>query len=228
MPIDPVSDGTWIGVNEAGLAATLLNVNPSRTAHASDGPDARGHRSHDRAGRSDRADSHVSQAGLLSRGLIVPIFLFCPDVRCAVVKAQRLDPKAYPPFRAVVVDDHRLAEVVSDGVEIRVRTNPRNEAPQFFTSSGLGDEIVQAPRRELFEAAFAAGDLLAAQAAFHRHSWPDRTHLSVCMRRPDACTVSYTVVDVASDRVTLSYHGGPPDEPGRPVALTLPRKTRRP
>src|SRR5262249_13957501 len=27
MPIDPVSDGTWIAVNDAGIAATLLNVN---------------------------------------------------------------------------------------------------------------------------------------------------------------------------------------------------------
>ncbi|MFG0251809.1 MAG: hypothetical protein ACF8NJ_02930, partial [Phycisphaerales bacterium JB038] len=30
LPVDPVSDGTWIGLNEVGLALTLLNGNPVR------------------------------------------------------------------------------------------------------------------------------------------------------------------------------------------------------
>ena len=29
MPVDPISNGTWIAVNDAGIAATLLNVNLS-------------------------------------------------------------------------------------------------------------------------------------------------------------------------------------------------------
>ena len=30
MPIDPASSGTWVGVNERGLALTLLNYNPAQ------------------------------------------------------------------------------------------------------------------------------------------------------------------------------------------------------
>ena len=45
MPIDPISDGTWIGVSDAPLAAVLMNVyiaqaepeHDHRAAHASAG-----------------------------------------------------------------------------------------------------------------------------------------------------------------------------------------------
>ena len=58
----------------------------------------------------------------------------------------------------------------------------------------------------------ASGDLRAQQDAYHRHFWPDRRHLSVCMRRPDARTVSYTLVEHDGDAVRMLYHAGPPDQ----------------
>jgi len=84
--------------------------------------------------------------------------------------------------------------------------------PHFFTSSGLGDSVVDGPRRELFGEMFPLdGDWEAAQRAFHRHSWADRPNLSVCMRRPDAATVSCTTVEVCAEHVSLAYTPGPPD-----------------
>ena len=65
-------------------------------------------------------------------------------------------------------------------------------------------------------------DRLAQQEAFHRHRWPDRPHLSVCMDRQDARTVSHTVVSLGPDRITLAYHPDAPDRPAETLTLTLP------
>ncbi len=215
MPIDPVSDGTWIGVNEAGLAATLLNVNP----HTRVSPPG-----YEAGFTVTGASTHGPATGLQSRGLIVPVLLSCGDALSAVKLARDLTITDFPPFRVVLADDRHVAELRSDGAALAISSEPQNRQPRFFTSSGLGDHVVEGPRRELFNSTLSrAGDLLAAQQALHRHSWSDRTHLSVCMRRPDARTVSYTTVDVAPDAVTLTYHPGPPDEAQEPVTLSLAR-----
>ena len=83
----------------------------------------------------------------------------------------------------------------------------------MLTSSGLGDELVEAPRRELFDAMLSFGECSRQrQDEFHRHSWGDRTYLSVCMRRTDAATTSYTVVETWLGGASLRYHAGAPDE----------------
>ena len=46
---------------------------------------------------------------------------------------------------------------------------------------------------------------LHAQADFHDHQWPLRPHLSVRMQRPDARTVSRTVVNVTGRGIELGY-----------------------
>jgi hypothetical protein len=76
----------------------------------------------------------------------------------------------------------------------------------MFTSSSLGDAIVETPRRQLFERLVLAGDdWLRGQFWFHRHRWAGRLELSVQMSRPDACTVSRTTIDVTSRRIDLQY-----------------------
>ena len=97
-------------------------------------------------------------------------------------------------------------------------------APLLFTSSGLGDHLVEGVRRELFDAFFQgpAGEWEAAQDAFHRHRWPGRGHLSVNMKRPDARTVSHAVIDVDGVRVRFRYHPAAPDEPAATTVLELP------
>jgi hypothetical protein len=94
----------------------------------------------------------------------------------------------------------------------------------MFTSSGLGDALVEAPRRALFDEWFVGVKLenqLERQDAFHRHQWPDRPELSVCMSRIDARTVSYTVVDLEADRATMTYYPDAPDRPVAPVQWSL-------
>jgi hypothetical protein len=198
LPVDPTSGGTWVAVNDAGLALALLNVNSRNGAAA-------------------------PQAAPLSRGKIIPALLHDDTPLSAACSALDLDPARYAPFRLVLVNRHEAAEVHSDGARIRLVWRRGLTSPQFFTSSGLGDQAVEGPRRQLFGEFFdQPGDRRAQQDAFHRHRWPDRPHLSVCMDRQDARTVSHTVVSLAPDRVTLSYHPDAPDRPAKTVLMMLP------
>lgn len=196
MPVDPVSDGTWIAVNDAGLAATLLNVY-SKPFDAA----ARG-----RARQSGK-----------SRGILVPRLMACATLDETAEACRSIDPGEFPPFRIVVLDEREIVHVRSDGARLRHEREALGERPHLFTSSGLGDAVVEPPRRELFERLFLRGaDLLVRQDAFHRHSWPDRRDVSVCMERAEARTVSHAVVEIQPDRVRLSYS---PDAPDRARAL---------
>jgi Transport and Golgi organisation 2 len=198
LPIDPTSGGTWVGVNDAGLALALLNVNSKNGAMA-------------------------PRTATLSRGKIIPALLHDDTPLTAAFSALALDPARYAPFRLVLVNRREAVEVHSDGTRIRLVWRIGLTRPQFFTSSGLGDQAVEGPRRQLFGEFFdQPGDQIAQQDAFHRHRWPDRPHLSVCMDREDARTVSHTVVSLDPDKVTLSYHPDAPDRPAEAVAMMLP------
>ncbi|MCH2374633.1 MAG: hypothetical protein MK538_10620 [Planctomycetes bacterium] len=98
----------------------------------------------------------------------------------------------------------------------------RLTVPRLFVSSGFGGEVVE-PRRRLFDEHFADDDSawISRQNAFHRHSWPDRQHVSVCMRRDDAQTVSLTVVELTSKCSELTYFSGVPDGKASPVTASL-------
>lgn len=203
LPTDPVGGGTWIAVNDAGLALTVLNV----TARP----------------RNETAQARANPPH--SRGAIIPGLVDAGDLSAAVESALRLDPTDYAPFRLVLVDDGFVAELRSDGQHLGLVRRSGLTTPRLFTSSGLGDGLVEGPRGELFARYFdAAGDLLAEQDAYHRHAWPGRPHLSVCMRRADARTVSHTVVTVKPDHVGLVYHADAPDRPAERFTLSLARR----
>jgi hypothetical protein len=197
LPVDPTSGGTWVAVNDAGLALTLLNVNPG--------------------------DGLATSAAPLSRGKVIPALLHTDTPLSAAFAALTLDPAQYAPFRLVLVSWREAVELHSDGTRIRLLRRLGLSRPQMFTSSGLGDQAVEGPRRQLFGEYFdRPGDQLAQQDAFHRYRWPNRPHLSVCMERKDARTVSHTLVSLGPYAVTLTYHPDAPDRPAEAVGLTLP------
>lgn len=173
MPVDPVSNGTWVAANDAGVVMALLNHNP--------------------------ADAVPAPPGAVSRGTIIPSLLSGEAIESLV-------PESYGPFRLLVLDKWSLEELLSDGRELRFRACEIGEKPLLFTSSGLGDHVVERPRRELFERMLAERGIHArTQDAFHEHQWPKRPHLSVRMRRRGARTVSSTVVEVGSDEISMAY-----------------------
>ncbi len=172
MPIDPESGGSWIGGNDAGLVICLLNA--SHTSLAERGAQKRE-----------------------SRGTIVPRVLAGESVSDAVQLALRLTPEQFPPFRLLIADSSTHAIVTSDGASLASTSPSPSRRPVLLTSSGLGDHLVQPVRGALFQQLLReSGDPLDAQRRFHVHAWTGREQLSVLMSRPDARTVSQTVIDV--------------------------------
>jgi len=183
-PCDPQSGGTWIGVNDRGLAIVLLNRTVRRAAG--------------------------SPFPTLSRGALIPRLLGEPRVDAAVERAlSQLHPRnalgRFEAFTLVMVQCDRIA-IVEHRPNMTAITLHRLQHALLFTSSSLGDEIVDPPRRRLFAGLMhSTRDHLEAQARFHRHRWRDRPHLSVRMSREDAATVSHTVVDVSKEAIAVRY-----------------------
>ena len=180
-PQDTRGGGTWVGVNEVGLAAALLN----RTA--------------------DPVAAEESR-GIRSRGLVIPQLLDSRSVTDALETARRLVPTQFNPFRVVLVERMTAGMVTSDGLTLSVQMMDVG-LPQMLTSSGLGDGVVDTPRRQLFERLVLRGDRFSplAQDRFHAHRWPSRPDISVHMERPDARTVSRTTIVATSRAIDLEY-----------------------
>lgn len=167
MPRDPDAGGTWIAVTEARLAFTILNLNSE-----GESPSASGDR---------------------SRGEIIPRLILCRTADEVPELLKSMTVSTFRPFRLVVADRDTVLELRSDSAPVRHRLS----APLMFTSSGLGDHLVEAPRRALFQQVMRKdGDPVANQDRFHMHRWRSHPHLSVLMERADARTVSRTVVEV--------------------------------
>jgi hypothetical protein len=200
-PEDPQGRGTWIAANGAGLVFALLNVN----AAASAAVPAR------------------------SRGRVIPSLADATTVQDVVQRVDGAPASDFAPFRLLVADAFHVAEFIratQAGTVVTVRIH-RVERPLLFTSSSLGDAIVEGPRRLLFEQMFpSSGDAIgmaARQDAFHAHRWRDRPALSVHMSRPDACTVSTTIVEVTGRDVRMFYEPAHCDV-GTPVGLVIERQ----
>lgn len=208
MPVDPVSDGTWIAVNEFGLTFFLLNYYPRRAAQVGRSPSVR------------------ELENRPSRGTIIPRVAHARSLDESLSVMESLTVAAFAGFRLVVVGDEGAVELAhrESHTHLDVRRDPT--FPQLYVSSGLGDEVVEGPLRALFQEMFSAGrDPIATQECYQRHSWPEAPHVSVCMRREEAMTVSQTIVDVFSHRVRMVYLPGPPDEGPSPVEVVMDRSS---
>jgi hypothetical protein len=112
----------------------------------------------------------------------------------------------FAPFRVLIVDARQTSVVSGDGRRTSVDAGPTPSEPLLLTSSGLGDAVVERPRRALFAKTIDRDHPTRLQQdAFHAHQWAERPDLSVRMERPDALTVSRTVVELASGRVWMTY-----------------------
>ena len=180
FPVDPEGNGTWIGVNDAVLAAALLNRN------AAVPPAARRTRT--------------------SRGAIVPWALQHDSLDAAIDAIARLTPSCFEPFHLVLIQDGLIADIISNGAVLSRRVTSIT-VPRLLTSSSLGDAFVEPQRRLLFERLVVADPTrwLDGQYRFHRHQWPALPEYSVVMTRPGARTVSRTVVDVGGTSFEVSY-----------------------
>jgi hypothetical protein len=194
-PQDPQGGGTWVAATSAGLVFALMNVHPPACG-----------------GAAPR-----------SRGLVIPSLADAASLEEVAFRMDDVRPGDYRPFRLVVADRLDVLECRVDGggwiAEIH-----RIDRPMLFTSSSLGDAVVEGPRRLLFEQMLATPwDLAAQQDAFHAHRWRDRPAVSVHMSRPEACTVSTTTAEVTPRDVRMIYQPACRDG-GTPVGLVIERR----
>ena len=194
MPHDPTAGGSWIGVNDCGLVAGVLNRYPMV--------------------RRDAGSQWTT------RGSLVPMALACASIDDVLMSLRAMDASQFQPFRLVLAQGNELALIVGDSRELACATSTLGE-PYMFTASSLGDFFVDGPRRRLFD--WLVGDPAAplrGQALFHRHQWVDKREISVVMERGDAATVSRTTVEVSSNDITLEYEPLVPLGPPRRFELT--------
>jgi hypothetical protein len=185
-PTDPEGGGTWVAATHSGLALMVLNIG-----------------------------GHPCPAGLLSRGLVIPMLACARSLDDVLARWERLDISAFAPFRLLAVTRGQLA--VCDGAPSRPIPTRVGRA-HVFASSSLGDAEAQLARGELFARMLRMDiDPWSAQTRFHQHAWPDRRHISVMMSRVDACTVSQTEVLLTHASVSLAYR---PVVDGWPMAET--------
>jgi hypothetical protein len=178
-PRDPQSGGTWIAATDAGLVFALMNA--SGEAPALPSP---------------------------SRGGIIPRLAPARSLEELEASWSAMDVRDYPPFRLVVASRGSACVLahprLSPPLTVRLPLTP--SAALVFSSSSLGDDVVETPRRELFaELLRNDADQRRAQDRFHQHAWPDRRHLSVLMTRADACTVSRTEVRLTTHGIQMRY-----------------------
>lgn len=191
FPRDPQGGGTWIGANAAGLSFALLNLNEGASSYAPAG------------------------GGGASRGVLIPALLGARTLEAAQAAFSALDLETLRPFRLAATDGVRALTWHS-------RRGCWSEAAigrgLMWTSSGLGDAQVEGPRRALWE---SLPPLLTreAQARFHAHAWAQTPHLSVCMARDDARTVSMTEIAVEDAHVRMLHHPHWPTSGVHSVAL---------
>jgi hypothetical protein len=190
-PRDGEAGGTWVFVNERGVAACLLNL-------FRDHPFPPGHPP-------------------ISRGLLVLSLAGSPSVAAAEEALARADLARYQPFTLAAFGVGEAPRALRWNGE-SIEAFPLDAAALPLTSSGRDADGVARSRRGTLArlAAQHPGLTCAALDAFHRSHHPDRGPYSPCMHRDEAATVSLTTLTVQGSAIQLSYQPGAPCE-GQPV-----------
>jgi hypothetical protein len=182
-PSEP-EGGTWIGVNDAGIALALINwysVNVRAPAPA------------------------------VSRGEVVLSALLGTSAAAVDAAVQARPLSRTNPFRLIGVFP-KAKEVVEWRWDLQqfVR-RPHPWRTNIWISSGYDEPGAQQARGKIFARASrqSSAGTLDWLRRLHRSHAPERGPYSVCMHRDDAATVSYTEVVVNRIAGTIRYVGGP-------------------
>lgn len=180
--------GTWIGVNDAGVAFALLNW---------------------------YARPQLSGGNLRSRGKIIPELLAVGSAEEALNRLGRVLLTATNPFRLIVVEAGEGPVEIGWSGERLIRQSFPRERTHWFSSAH--DES-EAARQRGSTCSCAANrsepDSLSWLRSLHRSHHPERGPFSICMHRLDARTVSYSEISVTGAGASLLYLSGAPCERG--------------
>ena len=198
MPIDVVSGGTWIGINDAGLFFSLLNVNVCGVNE-----------------KLEERDALTDFNPYGSRGIIIPPLLACDSFHEINAIIEKLKVKNYRPFRLVFIDSVSMNSgyLRWDGRDKEWNVLRWEGRPLFYTSSELGDDCVFSPRVNLFNDFFKDFDFSERyelmQNKFHSHFWKDKRDVSVNMERDNALTVSRSIVEIFNSHIKFKHYMPP-------------------
>jgi hypothetical protein len=177
--------GTWIGVNDAGLALALINwyAKPQR-----------------------------DRALCISRGVIIPRLLGCATIEDAGAALADLPLSEINPFRLIAVSlrARGLREWRWDGAVLECR-RPGWKRRHWFSS---GHDETGANRKRTTTVREAARSKTAETPGWlrvlHRGHRPEKGAYAICMHREDAQTVSYTEIVGDGQGAVMRYAAGPP------------------
>ena len=142
---------------------------------------------------------------LISRGQLLKRLSSATTVAQVEQQFAQLDLEQFAPFTLLAFElgNDKVREFQWDGehADIGYATSPH-------FSSAVALERAVTYRQSIYDklAVKTAGDLLA----FHSHHHSEHSHLSVCMHREDAHTVSFTRIRAAKDNLQMSYVPGSP------------------
>ena len=191
MPRDGRAGGSWIAANEAGLAVTLLNQYNSRLPDTPPYP---------------------------SRGQLVLSLMCCRSVEEAAARLRKLDIRVFRPFKLLAFERDAIPLRGTWTGETFLLERLDNMCPQTSSSFRTREVIDSRKQRYTNLRKRNGGELtLDLLQQYHRGHHPKRGAYSVCMHRPDACTVSFTHVVLGSDETTLQYS---PQSPCQGLAFT--------
>jgi len=196
-PTDGEAGGTWIAVNEHGLSLCLLNDY--------------------RWTVEDRANA------LTSRGHLVRDLIQAADLEALGQLWSRADLHRFRPFNILVLTPRRDACLFSwNGEEATLGQD--TVRPPLCSSSF--DDLGAAKSRMNLLGDFSAKTEMEPRKRhlrFHQSHQPERGPYSVCMHRPDAVTVSFTLVEVDPAGVSMAYAPGAPCSTPLEHLVTLDR-----
>ena len=184
-PQDEEAGGTWLAANEWGVTIGLLNL--YRAEGASSAPPVGGE--------------------FVSRGLLMVDLADCASATELLTRLDAEDLFRYRPFTLFCLDAEGGEQVVDwSGTELSRRIG--GELLPLI-SSLLVDRVARRERRRLLDRYRTTGPLNPSRLLeFHRSHEPEKGPLSPCMHRPDAATVSLSVVEVRPGEVRMLYGDG--------------------
>ncbi len=232
-PRDGDFGGSWISVNEFGLALSLLNFHETQTGTGF-------------SLSQPVSQTEVCPTDFTSRGLLLMELANCRLREEVLGRIAERQLEKFQPFTLLILTPENSALIVRwDGNECLI--DPDAEAQMPLTSSSFDSgRVIEARKRKFSELTGAwIADVPFAPASteawaerprsshasllleYHRSHDPSPSAYSTCMHRPDAETVSFSRIKVDSNSVEFRYHPHSPCREGKAEIKLLPRAKPR-
>jgi hypothetical protein len=181
IPIDPNGNGSWISTNEFGLTLCLLNYYQGSTP----------------------------KGILISRGLLLKELSSFSSVEDIDLQLKNLELHQYASFSLLAFGLDNNARVSKKAWQWNGKKLTSIFLTSPFTSSSVNfDEVSQS--RLLLAQQFLKPQSIDTLINYHKSHQPSKGHLSVCMHRNDAQTVSFSHIHVGVVQSIFNYKNDSP------------------